>query len=75
MDIFTAFISGVPNHFIDDDSLNEYFCKGQDDKNKAVLDSIVCGSYEDCTYAEIVEMFETISRNNKALSTRKSKTR
>ncbi|XP_015073758.1 uncharacterized protein LOC107017956 [Solanum pennellii] len=44
---------------------------GQDDKNKAVLDTIVGGSYEDCTSAEIAEKLDKISRNNKARSTRK----
>lgn len=51
MNKFTAFISGVLDHCIDDDSLKEYFSKVQDDKNNAVLDTTVGGSYEDCTYA------------------------
>lgn len=36
-----------------------------------VLDTIDGGSYEKCTYAEIVEKLENISLNNKAWSTRK----
>ena len=73
-DKFTSFLRSVPNHRIDDESLKEYFYRGQDDNNKAVLDTIVCGSYGECPYAEIAEKFEKISRNNKALSTRKSDT-
>ena len=61
----------VPNHRIDDESLKEYFNRGQDDNNKAVLDTIAGGSYRKCPYAEIVKKLEKISRNNKAWSTKK----
>ena len=64
-DRFTSFLRSVPNHPIDDESLNEYFFKGKDDNNKAVLDSIAGGSYGECPYAEITEKLEKISRNNK----------
>ena len=37
---FTSFFRSVPNHRIDDESLKEYFYWGQDDNNKAVLDTI-----------------------------------
>ena len=47
---------------------------GQDDNNKAVLDIIEGGSYEECLYAEIAEKLEKISKNNKAWSTWKSST-
>ena len=50
-DRFTAFVRSVPNHRIDDESLKEYVYRGQDDNNKAVLDTIAGGSYGDCTYA------------------------
>ena len=54
-DRFTLFLSTVPNHCIDDDSLKEYFYRGQDDNNKIVLDTIAGGSYGECPYAEIAE--------------------
>ena len=37
------------DHCIYDESLEEYFYRGQDDNNKAVLDTIVGGSYGKCT--------------------------
>ena len=64
----------VPNHRIDDESLKEYFYRGQDDNNKAGLDTISGGSYGEHPYSEIVEKLEKISQNNKAWSTRKSDT-
>ena len=70
-DRFTSFLRSVPNHRIDDESLKEYFYRGQDDNNKAVLDTIAGGSYGQCPYAQIAEKLEKISRNNKALSTGK----
>ena len=65
-DKFTAYVRGVPNHRIDDESLKEYIYWGQDDNNKVVLDTIVGDSYCECTYAEIAEKLEKISLNNKA---------
>ena len=55
LDRFTSFFRSVPNHGIDDESLNEYFYQGQDDNNKAVLDTIAGGTYGECPYAEIAE--------------------
>ena len=48
-DRFTSFVRSVPNHRIDDESLKEYFYRGKDDNNKVVLDTIVGGSYGECT--------------------------
>ena len=62
---FTSFLRSDPNHRIDDDSLNEYFYRGQDDNNKAVLDTIAGGSYGECPYAEIAEKLEKISQTIK----------
>ena len=61
-----SFLRSVPNHRIDDESLKEYFYRGQDDNNKAVLDTIAGGYYGKCPYAEIAEKLEKISWNNKA---------
>ena len=69
-DRLTSFLKSVLNHRIDDESLKEYFYRGQDDNNKAVLDTTAGGSYRECPYAEIAEKLEKISRNNKAWSTR-----
>ena len=54
-DRFTSFLRSVPNHRIDDESLKEYFYRGHDDNNKAVLDTIVGGSYGEYPYVEIAE--------------------
>ena len=54
-DRLTSFFRSIPNHHIDDESLKEYFYWGQDDNNKAVLDTIAGGSYGECPYAEIAE--------------------
>jgi len=73
-DRFTAFMRGVPNHRIDDESLKEYFYRGHDDNGKAVLDTIEGGSYSECTFAQITKKMEKICQNNKAWSTRKADT-
>ena len=39
-DRFTSFLRSFPNHRIDDKSMNKYFYPGQDDNNKAVLETI-----------------------------------
>uniref|UniRef100_M1DZZ3 Integrase core domain containing protein n=1 Tax=Solanum tuberosum TaxID=4113 RepID=M1DZZ3_SOLTU len=43
-----------------------------DDNSKAVLDTIAGGSYGECTFEQITEKLEKISRNNKAWSTRRN---
>ena len=69
--ICTAFLRGIPNQCIDDESSKEYFYRGQDDNNKEVHDTIVRVSYSECTYRKIAEKLEKTSYNNKAWSTRK----
>ena len=69
-DWFTSFLKSVPNHRIDDESLKEYFYRGQNDNNKVVLDTIVGGSNGECPYVEITKKLEKISWNNKAWTTR-----
>ena len=54
-DMFNSFLRSVPNHHIDDESLKEYFYRGQDDNNKEVLDTIAGCSYGECTYAKFAE--------------------
>ena len=61
-DRFTVFVRSAPNHCIDDESLKKNFYQGQDDNNKAVLDTIIGGFYGECTYAEIAEKLEKISQ-------------
>ena len=73
-DRLTLYVRSVPNHRIYDESLKEYFYRGKDDNNKAVLDTIAGSSYGECTYAEIAENLEKISRNSKSWSIRKSGT-
>ena len=70
--MFTSFLRSVPNHRIRDESLKEYFYRGQDDNNKTVLDTIACGFCGEFTYAEIIEKLKKISLNNKHWRTRKS---
>ena len=60
-DRFTSFLRSVPNHRKDDESLKEHFYQGQDDDNKALLDTIVGGSYGECPYVKIAEKLEKIS--------------
>ena len=60
-DRFTSFLRSVPNHRIDDEFLKEYFSRGHDDNNKAVLDTIMGGFYGECPYAKTVEKIVKIS--------------
>ena len=46
-DRFTSFVRGFLNHNINDESLKEYFYKGQDHNNKAVTDTITGCSYRE----------------------------
>lgn len=64
----------VPNHYIDDELLKNYFYRGQHDNNSDVLNIIMGISYNQCTYAETSEYLEKISPNNKTWSTIKSNT-
>ena len=74
-DLFNAFMRGVPNHRIYDETLKEYIYRGQDNNNKVLIDTIASGSYEKCTYDDIADQLEKIYHNNKAWITRKSNTR
>ena len=74
-DVFNAFMRGVPNHRIYDETLKEYIYRGQDNNNKVLIDTIASGSYEKCTYDDIADQLEKIYHNNKAWITRKSNTR
>lgn len=74
-DRFTVFVRSIQDHLIDDESLKQYFYKGQDYNNKAVFGTIAGCCYVECTYAKIVENLEKISHNNKAWSTSKMDTR
>lgn len=69
---YTKYVRGVTNNHIDHESLNNYFYRGQEDNNKAVIDTISRGQYSECTYAEITEKLDKITRNNKAWSTNNS---
>ena len=48
----------VLNNNIDDESLKEYFYRGQDNNNKATLDKTASGSYGECNYAESTKDLE-----------------
>ena len=54
-DWFTTFLRGVLNHRIDDESLKDYFYRGQDYKNKAVLDTICWDCWEDISQQKSLE--------------------
>ena len=47
-DRLTSLLRSVPNHHIKYESLKEYFDRGDDDNNKAVLDTIAGVSYGEC---------------------------
>ena len=64
-DTLTSFVRSVPNQHIDDESLKEYLYRGQDDKNKAVLDTSAGCSYGECLNAENAEKLEKISQKKK----------
>ncbi len=70
-DRFNAFIRSVINQHIDVELLKEHFNQRQDNNNKAVLDTIVGGSYGQCTFERIAEILEKIPQNNKCWRTRK----
>lgn len=63
---FAAFMRGVLNQHIDGEPLNEYFYREKDDNGKAILYTITRGSYGKCTWTQISEKINKISRNNKA---------
>ena len=73
-DRFSSFFRSMPNHRIDDESLKNYFYRGQNDNNKVNIDMIAGGSYAEFQYAEIAEKLEKISQNNKSWSIGKSYT-
>lgn len=60
---FTTFIRSVPNLYIKDESLKEYFYRDKDENSKAILDTSLGGSYGECTFQQIAEKVEKISWN------------
>ena len=54
--------------------MNWYFYWGQYYNNKAVLYTIAGSFFCECSYEEIAEKFDRISRKNKAWSSKKSDT-
>ena len=66
-DTLTSFVRSVPNQHIDDESLKEYLYRGQDDKNKAVLDTSAGCSYGECLNAQNAEKLEKISQKKTRL--------
>ena len=61
-DRFTAFVWGIPNQCIDDESLKKHFYRGQDENNKVVLDTNAGGSYGMHIYLDRREVGEHISQ-------------
>lgn len=73
-DRFTAYVGGVPKHYIVAELLKENFYWGKDYNNKVVLDTMAGGSYRECMCVEIVDKLQKISLYNNSGSTRKSDT-
>lgn len=69
-DRYSALVRGVRKHWICHESLKDYLYRGQEDINKAVLDTITSGPNRKHMYAQSVEKLEKISWNNKSWSTR-----
>lgn len=63
------FMRGIRNHHIDDEPPKDYYDRVHNDNNNAVLDTITGGYYDECTYVDIGEKLEKISRKTKAWST------
>lgn len=61
---FVKYLRSVPGHIISHDSLVQIFYQELDDKSKVVANTIIRGSFLDCTFAEITYKMERVAKTN-----------